>query len=108
MGDASERAATGLLLATDVADYLVSRGLPFRHAHEVVGGIVRDLVASGRDFASLSRADWKGYHELFDEDVTARITARGSVEARTTPQSTQPSAVSAALDGVRTWIATQR
>ena len=52
--DASETAATGLLLATDVADYLVGRGLAFRSAHEVVGGIVRDLVDRGRDFSSLT------------------------------------------------------
>ena len=106
--DTTEAAATGLLLATDVADYLVSRGLAFRHAHEVVGGIVRDLLASGRDFTSLTPAEWKHHHELFDDDVVTRITARGSVEARKTPQSTHPRAVRAALDGVRTWIAARQ
>ena len=43
-------AASGLLLATDVADFLVGKGMPFRQAHEVVGGMVRQLVAEGRDF----------------------------------------------------------
>ena len=43
-------AASGLLLATDVADYLVGRGVPFRRAHEIVGALVRRLVAEGRDF----------------------------------------------------------
>lgn len=100
-------AATGLLLATDVADYLVGRGLPFRHAHEVVGGIVRDLLARGRDFSSLSADEWKRHHELFGDDVVARITARGSVEARKTPQSTHPEAVRASLEGVRRWVAAQ-
>ncbi len=47
-------AATGLLLATDVADYLVGRGLPFRRAHEIAGGLVRKLVADGREFTSLT------------------------------------------------------
>lgn len=107
-GDASETAATGLLLATDVADYLVGRGLAFRSAHEVVGGIVRDLVTRGRDFSSLTLADWKGYHELFEEDITARITARGSVEARKTPQSTHPDAVRAAVDTVEGWVAARQ
>jgi len=102
--DVGEAAATGLLLATDVADYLVGRGLPFRHAHEVVGGIVRDLVANGGDFASLTTAEWKGYHELFEDDVSERITARGSVQARKTPQSTHPDAVRASLEGVRRWV----
>ena len=50
----SGRAASGLLLATDVADYLVSRGMPFRRAHEVVGAMVRRLLAEGRDFSDLT------------------------------------------------------
>ena len=45
--DRTGRAASGLLLATDVADYLVSRGMPFRRAHEVVGAMVRRLLAEG-------------------------------------------------------------
>ncbi len=103
-----EAAAGGMLLATDVADYLVHRGLPFRRAHEVVGGIVRDLVAADRDFASLTPAEWRRYHELFEADVVERITARGAVEARTTPQSTHPDAVRAALDETRRWAAAHR
>ena len=97
-------AASGLALATDVADLLVARGVPFREAHEVVGRIVRDLVASGRDFASLTPEEWRGYHERLDADGAARITARGSVEARRTPQSTGPAAVAAALGETRGWV----
>ena len=52
-------AAAGLLLATDVADYLVSRGMPFRQAHEVVGAMVRRLLAEKRDFESLSLDEWR-------------------------------------------------
>ncbi len=52
--DVARRAASGLLLATEVADYLVGRGLPFRTAHEVTGRIVRDLYESGKDFSALS------------------------------------------------------
>src|SRR5256714_490060 len=51
-------AATGMLLATDVADYLVRRGLPFRRAHEVTGALVRKLVAESREFDSLSLEEW--------------------------------------------------
>ncbi len=105
---AGEAAAGGLLLATDVADYLVARGLPFRRAHEVVGGIVRELAASGRDFAALTAAEWQRHHELFEDDVAARITARGSVAARQTPQSTSPAAVKAALEAARAWVAASR
>ena len=105
--DRSEAAASGMLLATDVADYLVNRGLPFRRAHEVVGGIVRDLVELGRDFETLTVDEWQAYHELFGEDVATQITGRGSVEARRTPQSTNPDAVSAALAEHQVWVRQQ-
>ncbi len=103
----TEAAATGLLLATDVADYLVARGVPFRRAHEVVGGMVRDLLAAGRDFAALTPAEWRRYDERFGDDAGTRITGRASVEARRTPQSTHPDAVRAALAEVRAWAAAQ-
>jgi argininosuccinate lyase len=97
-------AASGLLLATDVADYLVGRGVPFRRAHEIVGALVRRLVAEKRDFESLSLADWRASSELFDADVVARVTPAVSVAAKRTPQSTSPEAVAARLDEVRRWL----
>src|SRR5438552_10660059 len=90
-------AASGLLLATDVADYLVGRGVPFRRAHEIVGALVRKLVADGREFGSLTLDEWRSASDRFDADVTARVTARASVAAKRTPQSTAPSAVEARL-----------
>jgi len=71
------RAASGMLLATDVADYLVRRGLPFRRAHEVVGGLVRKLVAEEREFDSLSMKEWRAVHDLFGDDI--RSLARGGI-----------------------------
>lgn len=103
--DVARTAASGLLLATEVADYLVGRGLPFRTAHEVTGRIVRDLHGAGKDFSALSLADWRNYHDLFDEGVFAAITPEAAVAARRTPQSTNPSAVAAALEETRRWLA---
>ena len=100
----TESAASGLALATDVADLLVARGVAFREAHEVVGRMVRDLLATGRDFAALSGDDWRGYHDKLDAEAAGRITARGSVMARQTPQSTAPDAVAAVLLEVRRWV----
>jgi argininosuccinate lyase len=97
------RAASGLLLATDVADYLVSRGLPFRTAHEVTGAMVRQLLAEGREFESLSPAEWRRFSELFGDDVRERVSAAASVAAKQTPQSTAPQAVQAALEETRAW-----
>lgn len=99
-------AASGQLLATDVADYLVGKGMPFRRAHEVVGALVRKLVAEGREFGSLDVAEWHAASELFDADVLKRITPEASVRAKKTPQSTAPSAVSAALTDVEAWLET--
>jgi argininosuccinate lyase len=100
----AERAAAGLLLATDVADYLVGKGLPFRRAHELVGAMTRRLLAENRDFESLPLAEWRGYSELFEADVIERVTTRASVEARRTPQSTHPEAVQASLRELREWL----
>lgn len=101
----TESAATGMLLATDVVDYLVNRGVPFRRAHEIVGGIVRDLLTEGRDFASLLPEEWQRYDSRFADDTGKHITGLASVEARRTPQSTNPDAVALALAAVETWVA---
>ncbi|HUU34123.1 MAG TPA: argininosuccinate lyase [Vicinamibacterales bacterium] len=105
--DRTGKAASGLLLATDAADYLVRRGLPFRAAHEVVGKMVRELLLAGRDFDDLSLAEWRAYSELFGDDVKQAVSALASVRARRTPQSTNPDAVAAALVETRAWLAAQ-
>src|SRR5206468_8279508 len=99
----SGRAASGLLLATDVADYLVSRGLPFRRAHEVVGAMVRRLLAEGRDFSDLTLDEWREASEMFGDDAPKAATALASVQAKRTPQSTSPAAVRDALQECREW-----
>jgi argininosuccinate lyase len=101
----AERAASGLLLATDVADYLVGRGLPFRSAHELVGTMVRHLLEQGQDFADLDLEAWRRFSPLFDADVREAVTARASVSARRTRQSTNPGAVAASLEEHRQWLA---
>ena len=102
--DRTGRAASGLLLATDVADYLVQRGMPFRRAHEVVGALVRRLLAEGRDFGTLTLSEWRDASELFGDDVLEAATALASVRAKRTSQSTHPDAVKAAIDESRTWL----
>jgi argininosuccinate lyase len=65
---------------------------------------VRKLVADGRDFESLTLAEWRGASDLFNEDILARVTAQVSVGAKTTPQSTAPGAVADRLRDVRQWV----
>jgi argininosuccinate lyase len=102
------RAASGLLLATDVADYLVARGLPFRDAHEVVGALVRRLIDERRSFEDLTLAEWRAHSPLFGEDVRTAVTALASVEKKRTPQSTHPKAVAVALAETREWLEAYR
>ena len=87
-----------------VADYLTTRGMPFRRAHEVVGAMVRRLVTEGRDFSDLTMEEWREASEMFGDDAPLAATALASVKARRTPQSTNPDAVSAALTECRAWI----
>jgi argininosuccinate lyase len=98
------RAASGLLLATDVADYLVAKGLAFRDAHEVVGALVRRLLSEGRSFEDLSLDEWRQHSTLFGDDVSSAITPLASVLKKRTPQSTAPDAVAAALSETRAWL----
>ena len=100
----TSRAASGLLLATDVADYLAIRGMPFRQAHEIVGAMVRRLVAEGRDFSSLTLKEWKEASDFFGDDAPQAATPLESVHAKRTPQSTNPDAVQAALKELRDWL----
>ena len=104
----AEAAASGLLLATDVADYLVSRGVAFRDAHAIVGAIVRKLSAEGRDFTSMSLDEWHAFSDRIGPDVTTAVSARASVAAKRTPQSTSPEAVRAALDELARWLGSER
>jgi argininosuccinate lyase len=106
--EVTARAASGLMLATDVADYLVRKGLPFRSAHELVGGMVRALIARGQDFGDLDLAAWRSFSPLFEADVQTAVTPRASIEARRTPQSTAPAAVADRLAALRAWVDVHR
>jgi argininosuccinate lyase len=105
--DTTQRAAGGFMLATDVADYLVRKGLPFRDAHELVGGMVRTLLEEQRAIESLSPDQWRRFSPLFDDDVVEAITPLASIRARQTPQSTAPAAVAARLAEMQVWIGQQ-
>ena len=106
--DRTRAAASGLLLATEVADYLVERGVPFRTAHEITGRIVRELHAHGRDFSSLNLADWQRHDAHFEAGILQRITPESAVATKRTPQSTHPDAVAAALDEATAWLQRRR
>jgi argininosuccinate lyase len=80
MGVAS---AENYSLATDIADYLVKKGLPFREAHNIVGKLVKNALQKGKRFSDLHLADYHKVSSLFDQDILG-ITAETSVNARNT------------------------
>ena len=75
-------AARGFSTATDVADYLVRKGLPFRDAHEIVGKAVRYCVENSKDLSDLPIETWKGFSEKIEADIFDAITLEASVNAR--------------------------
>ncbi len=93
MRDAARR---GFATATDLADYLVRLGLPFRDAHEVVGKAVAHGVASGQDLAEMALATLQGFHPGIAADVFDVLTLEGSVNARDHLGGTAPRQVAAA------------
>lgn len=79
---AMRAAAGGFALATDLAEYLVARGLPFRAAHEAVGALVRETAAAGKVIGELRLDDLRRYSPLFAGDAIAMLTAESSMRAR--------------------------
>jgi argininosuccinate lyase len=92
--EAMERAALrGYATATDLADYLVKKGLPFRDAHEVVAHAVKLSVAQGADLSALPLATLQGFHSAIGEDVFECLSLRGSLNARNVLGGTAPAQV---------------
>ena len=86
------------LLATDLADYLVRRGVPFRETHGVVGRLVRRAEEAGEPLSSLSLETYRSEHPAFDEDVFGVFDWTASVDARDTDGGTSLRAVRKQLD----------
>jgi argininosuccinate lyase len=103
-----EAAARGYSTATDLADYLVRKGLPFRDAHHAVGATVAFAVQKGCDIAELSLAELRQFSPLVDEDVFACITLDGSLAARDHIGATAPAQVRAAIARARRAEAEER
>ena len=94
-------AATGFSTATDLADYLVRKGIPFRDAHGIVGTLVSESEKQGVDLAGLSLSTLQGACHVIEDDVFGYLTLTGSVNARNHPGGTAPSQVRAAVAAAR-------
>jgi len=94
-------ARSGFSTATDLADYLVGKGLPFRDAHEVVGKAVALGVESGKDLAEMTLATLQGFCQDIEADVFEVLTLEGSVASRDHLGGTAPRQVAAASERAR-------
>jgi argininosuccinate lyase len=90
----------GYMLATDLADYLVGKGVPFREAHVIMGRLVQYSVEKGKTFRDLSLSEYKSSSQLFEEDVY-NVTAETSIAARNVPGGTAPEQIAQQLGRAR-------
>jgi argininosuccinate lyase len=100
-----ELAGAQYATATDLADYLVRKGVPFRDAHEIVGKTVRYGLGHGKELAELSLDEFRQMSPLIDEDVYEAITVEASLRARAVIGGTAPEAVRRQLEEARELIA---
>jgi len=98
-------ALEGYATATDLADYLVKKGLPFREAHEAVAQAVRFAEEGGRDLAVLKLSELQQFSRLIGDDVFAALTLEGALKARSHIGGTAPARVKAAIAKGRKSIA---
>ena len=94
-------ALKGYATATDLADYLVKKGMPFRDAHEVVGKSVAFGIQQGRDLSELTLEELKQFSNTIEQDIYAVLSLEGSVAARDHIGGTAPAQVMAAITRAR-------
>src|SRR5262249_20172199 len=92
------------MLATDVADYLVARGVPFREAHGMVGKLVRRSLDTNTPLSKLLIEDYKAISDKFDADVYAVFDFSASVAKRKAAGGTAPESVRAQIEQGETWL----
>jgi argininosuccinate lyase len=104
----AQAAADPMLLATDLAEFLVRAGVPFRDAHEVVGSIVGHVTRKGIDLRSLTKADMQSFHEAFDAGADELLDLERSLESRSLAGGTARARVEAALGEIEAELAAER
>jgi argininosuccinate lyase len=99
-----QAALSAEMLATDLADYLVRKGVPFRETHHIAGAAVRMAEVQGIPMAELELDDLLTLHDAFDEDVVAVWDFEASVERRDVVGGTSRGAVLTQIDTLRAWL----
>jgi argininosuccinate lyase len=95
-------ATSGYMNATELADYLVRKGIPFREAHEVVGKVVMRAVELGNEIQQLALAELQEFSKLIDADVYGSLTLEATLNSKSEIGGTARATVNAALETART------
>jgi argininosuccinate lyase len=96
-----EAASGGFSTATDVAEYLVMKGVPFREAHGVVGRVVAYCIEKKKDMTSLTPAEFRRFHKGFEKDIYTFLKVEHAVQSKTSPGGTSKKNVSLRLKDIR-------
>ena len=103
--DRMRAAVSSTMMATDLADYLVRKGLPFREAHGAVGRVVRMAEERGVELTALSMEDIRSAHSLFSDDVIDALSPEASVRRRDVYGATGPKALEQQIKNARAAVA---
>jgi len=99
-----QAARGGFTNATDLADYLASKGMPFRDAHAVVGRTVLHCIQTGKVLEEIPLQEYREFSPLIEEDIYSYLDIKACVERRSVPGGPAPSAVDKALEEAAAWL----
>ncbi len=97
----AEAAKYGYMNATDAADYLVSKGIPFRDCHEIIGKMVLYAITNGKALDELTMEEFHSFSPAFGEDIYEKIAVKACIEAKQSEGSTSPDSVAKQLADIR-------
>ncbi len=97
-------ASGGFTNATDIADYLTRKGIPFRSAHEIIGKMVLYCINNGKSISDLTMDELKGFSPKIEADVYSEISLEKCVSGRNLPGGPAPESVKAAIENGRSWL----
>ena len=97
-------ASGGFINATDCADYLVKKGMPFRTAYKITGELVAECIKKGTDLENLSISEYKAHTDIFEDDIYHAINLENCVEKRTSKGGTAKSSVLMQIDYIREFL----
>ncbi|MBI9081159.1 MAG: argininosuccinate lyase [Pseudodesulfovibrio sp.] len=107
-GKMAETVKRGFLNATELADYLAAKGIPFREAHHITGAAVAFAEANGVGLEDMSLEDLQQFSDQINDDVFDVLDYKAAVDRRTSPGGTGPESVVFQIDGLKSWLTSRK